>query len=372
MSNLLMISGDRSILAGKQGAFWYTLQELSKHWERIDVITPRSQESVARGQDFPNVFFHPSPKGLWYQPFWISKKGSALCADRKYDVMTIHEYPPFYNGIGALFLRRRCRIPSVLEIHHIVGDPVASSLTERVGKILSRIFLPIEARFVTAVRVVNISVLSRLASFGLPRKKMSVVSSFYLDPSILSPDASIEKKFDFVFCGRLVRNKGLMNLIFAVNAFPSATLLVIGDGPDRRRCEAEVRRLGLSTRVLFGGWLQSQHDVIRAIQSAKIFVLPSLSEGGPRVALEAMACGMPVISTRVGIMPDVIVENKNGVLADGSVRGLISSMQSLLMNAHLREEIGRNARFVLDKFERARLVREYAEFLKKTASSRSA
>src|SRR3989338_387984 len=98
---LLMISGDRSILQGKKGAFWYMLEEFRKHWERIDVICPKSAPHphlLPKGEGispFENVFFHSSPHGLWYQPRWIVKTGKALIREHRHDVMSVHEYPPF-------------------------------------------------------------------------------------------------------------------------------------------------------------------------------------------------------------------------------------------------------------------------------------
>jgi hypothetical protein len=158
---LLMVSGDRSILAGKRGAFWYTLEEFRKHWERIDVICPRGggerKADDARGgiAVFDNVFFHPSPWPLLFQSLWIARKGKALLAAHRHDVMTVHEYPPFYNGSGALALRKRTGIPAAAEIHHIVGYPVPASLSERIGARLSRWVLPRELASFTAVRTVN-------------------------------------------------------------------------------------------------------------------------------------------------------------------------------------------------------------------------
>src|SRR3989339_1246744 len=104
---LLMISGDRSILQGKRGAFWYTLHELRKHFDRIDIIcphvaqiTPLPVDGNGAKPEGGEVHFHPSPRGLWYQPRWILTCGTSLIAQHHIDVMTVHEYPPFYNGCG--------------------------------------------------------------------------------------------------------------------------------------------------------------------------------------------------------------------------------------------------------------------------------
>ena len=163
------------------------LEEFSKHWERIDVITPsvlthNSPFDSAQGKQlithFSNIFFHPSPHGLWYQPFWIAKKGTELIATHKHDVTTVHEYPPFYNGIGAHWLRKKTGIPGVLEIHHIVGYPVASSFTEQIGALLSRLWLKTDASRFSAVRTVNAEVKNTLTQWGVPADHISVVPSF--------------------------------------------------------------------------------------------------------------------------------------------------------------------------------------------------
>ena len=164
--NLLMISGDRSILEGKKGAFWYLLEEFSQYWDRIDVICPKVKEitvgmSVIDGL-FDTVHFHPCPRGLWYQPRWIAKIGEALAASHKYAVMSVHEYPPFYNGLGAEWLSRRVKIPYALEVHHIVGYPHASSLAEWLGRILSHLFLVNDSYGAKAVRCVNGEVASTM------------------------------------------------------------------------------------------------------------------------------------------------------------------------------------------------------------------
>ena len=362
---LLMISGDRSILQGKKGAFWYTLQEFSKHWERIDVISPLSPlppSVTGRGGDFGNVFFHASPRGLWYQPWWILKKGSELIAAHRHDVMTVHEYPPFYNGIGAKWLHKKTKIPYVLEIHHIVGFPKAASITEVIGRILSRKYLWLDTWNAAAVRVVNTSVKDRLMRWGVPERKISVVSSAYLDRNLLKPDATIHKKYDVVCCSRLVVNKGIAKVIDAVAMLPGITLCIIGDGPDRSALEQHTRKI--RDRVTFLGWLPSQEEVAGAIQSAHVFVMNSKSEGGPRVALEAMALGMPVVATRVGVMPEAIEDGRNGVFTSGDATDLSEKLRRLLSNTGERERIGREAQNIVDRFDKNTLIKNYADFLK--------
>jgi len=364
---LLMISGDRSILSGKKGAFWYTLEELSKHFERIDVICPRNQESRIKNQEclFGKVHFHPSPRRLWYQPLWIKKCGGKLVKGFGHEVMTVHDYPPFYNGIGARMLLKRFKLRSVLEIHHIVGWPRAASISEFFACALSRIFLPPHARRFDAVRTVSRSIGEELRRWGIPPEKVRIVPSFYLDRELLRPDtSSIRKQYDLVFCGRLVPNKGLPSLLHALASLPGVSLLVIGDGPKRAEMERLTQKLGLSERVRFFGWLPDQQAVIRAMQMARVFVLPSSSEGGPRIALEAMALGLPVIATWVGVLPEVIVDDVNGIVTTGKSEDLAAKIESLLRDEGKRAAIGREATRIVEKFERKQLIHAYAEYLK--------
>lgn len=365
--NLLMISGDRATAQGRRGAFWYTLQSLALHWERIDIICPKSATSDATlTNQLRNmgVFFHPNPHGLHTQAQWIRNKGTALGTERSYKAMTIHEYPPFYNGRGALKLAKETGIPSLLEIHHIVGDPAPANLSERVGHFLSRRILPKEIARATATRTVNGSVRETLIQWGAPKEKIAVLPSFYLDRKILRESTLEEKRYDLAFCARLVANKGLGNVLIALVKLPLKTLLVIGDGPERAAMEKRAQSLGIADRVTFTGWLPTHEDVIAALRSARVFLMNSLSEGGPRSALEAMACGLPIIATPVGIVPDVLDDGHNGLLTTGEPEDLQKQIEFMLENPDRAYEMGKSALFVLDSFERETLIAAYSDFLK--------
>ena len=166
-----------------------------------------------------------------------------------------------------------------------------------------------------------------------------------------------------MFCGRLVANKGLMDLLKAVQLLPDLRLLVIGDGPEKRACEKYVRLQGMKHRVTISGWLATQEAVVGAMQSSRIFVMNSKSEGGPRIALEAMAVGMPIISTKVGVMPEVIEDGLNGVFTNGDHKDLATKIQALLNDEPARERMGKAAQGVLDQFNGKLRVRQYANFL---------
>lgn len=368
-----MISGDRSLASGKRGAFAEMLQEFSKHWERIDILCPRHKFQIPNTNfQLPsNVFIHSSPHGLWYQPFWIRKKGQELMIEHHHDVMTVHEYPPFYNGIGARMLKQIKKIPAVLEIHHIVGWPEAASWSELWGRILSRLFLGSHASHFEAVRVVNATVKSLLMSWGVQFERVTLVPSVYLNFRYLSVVKNRPKIFDCTFCSRFVENKGLLETIEAMSLLPNATLQIIGDGPLREKASALIRSLGLGSRVHITGWVGDSQDVFIAIALGHLFIMNSKSEGNPRVAIEAMACGVPVLATRVGIMPDVIIDGVNGVFTDGTAKDIAAKARVLLADLATLEKMGTEAAQIAHRFEKTVIIKKYADFLKSLVHSRS-
>jgi glycosyltransferase involved in cell wall biosynthesis len=275
--------------------------------------------------------------------------------------MTVHDFPPFYNGLGAFWLKKCIGIPTVLEIHHIIGWPKASSLTEYAGRILSEMILPSHCRRFDAVRVVNSEVKNILSSWGVSEKSIHVVPSFYLDHALIATAKNQPKTYDLVFCSRLVDNKRLLPVIDVLEQLPEATLLVVGDGPMRKKAEMRAQKFG--RRVTFTGWLPSQADVLKHVASGKIFIMNSSSEGGPRAAIEAMALGLPLLTTRVGVMPDVVRDGVNGQFTDGTENDIAMKAKTLLADSGRISAMGLEAAKVTQSFEKTAAIRTYANFL---------
>jgi glycosyltransferase involved in cell wall biosynthesis len=276
--------------------------------------------------------------------------------------MTVHEYPPFYNGIGAMVLHCRTKIPYSIEIHHLVGEPHASSWSEWIGSMMNKVFLRFDAWCARKVRVVNGTVRKQLMRRGIPEDKITLVPSFYLDAQKLTPDATIAKSFDLVTACRLVKNKNIDALLDVLVNLPMLRLLIIGDGPERAALEIRARKISLSSRITFAGWLPTADDVYRAMQRGRVFVMPSRSEGGPRALLEAIALKLPVVTTDVGIAPDIVALT-HGRFTTGTSADLTQKIDDILAHPPHDSDLAEASVRIFAMYERTKAIKAYADFL---------
>src|SRR5438046_1909485 len=136
-----------------------------------------------------------------------------------------------------------------------------------------------------------------------------------------------------------------------------ACLCMIGDGPDRPAVERRAHELGVMRDTLFLGY---QEDVAPYYAAFDAMILPSINEGTPVSAMEALAAGRPVVATRVGGVPDVVQEGRDGFLVDpGATDDLAERLTRLARDPDLRERMGAAGRErVLPRHAVARLIED--------------
>jgi glycosyltransferase involved in cell wall biosynthesis len=149
------------------------------------------------------------------------------------------------------------------------------------------------------------------------------------------------------FIGRCEKSKGIYDLLDAVNevrsTIPSVRLECAGDG-DLSTVQSRASALGMRANLYLPGWV-SRRQREELVERTTVFVLPSHAEGLPMALLEAMAAGCPVIATRVGGIPDLIVDGVNGLLVDAhDPDALALAIHRLLIDRKLATRLGRAAR----------------------------
>ena len=196
-----------------------------------------------------------------------------------------------------------------------------------------------------------------------------------VDTDQFKPFSSSNNQTNITFIGRLDMMKGVQFLLEAFKTVKEdgviAHLTIIGDGPDREMLMNCARQAGIADSVSFWGEMV---DIRPFLEKTAVFVLPSLSEGLSNVLLEAMACGLPVIATRVGGTTDMIADGKNGLLVEaGNTEQLTAAMRKALTDHDLGELLGREARRTIEQsFAMYHVVDQYLKLYTDILSSRTA
>ena len=146
-----------------------------------------------------------------------------------------------------------------------------------------------------------------------------------------------------------------------------ARLLMIGDGPDRETAERMADELGVGDRVYFLG---SDNDVEQLLPLLDLFLLPSEQESFGLAALEAMACGVPVIASNVGGLPELVEEGRSGYLLPlRDVEAMSARAIEVLSNRDLHSTLKQGARARAEDFAREGIIDRYEAYYRKVLAS---
>jgi N-acetyl-alpha-D-glucosaminyl L-malate synthase BshA len=207
------------------------------------------------------------------------------------------------------------------------------------------------------------------------RRPISVIPNFVnCDVYSRATEGSLRQKYantnEFIFIHisnfRPVKRIEDVIAVFArVHKEYPAKLLLVGDGPERPKAEWLAETQGVSNDVLFLG---KQSDMAPLLSIADVLLLPSENESFGLVALEAMACEVPVIATRIGGLPEVVEHEEDGFLLGlGDVAGMAEASLKLVRNPQLRNEMGKTARkHALRDYCSTKIVRHYEQLYLQT------
>jgi len=164
--------------------------------------------------------------------------------------------------------------------------------------------------------------------------------------------------------GWLIPIKGVTYLVSAmakvVEKYPKSLFVLVGKGDDKGeeeiKLKEQVERAGLADKVRFLGW---RPDVDEIMGCFDIFVLPSLNEGMGRVLVEAMAAGLPIVASRVGGIPDLIKDGKNGLLVPpADAPALEKAISDLLADNENRNRMGKAGKNICRPYSAEAMVEQ--------------
>ncbi len=181
---------------------------------------------------------------------------------------------------------------------------------------------------------------------------------------VVRQELGLGDEFTAIIVARIDRLKGHETLLrgWAELARMEVTpcLLIVGDGPERLAMERLVGEQGIASSIKFLGF---RSDVADLLGAADLFVLPSLTEGLPLSILEAMAHGLPVVATRVGGIPEVVGNEREGLLVDTeNPQMLAAAIARIVDDSELRVRLGESARLrVRNEFSFDTMLHQYDE-----------
>jgi len=176
-------------------------------------------------------------------------------------------------------------------------------------------------------------------------KKIRLIYNF-IDENQFRPISTNKKEKHILWIGRFVLGKNIFNFLKAFKELKGYTLDIIGKGPYEKRMKKLINDLDINVNFL-GLFPNSQIPEI--MNQYHVFILPSVSEGNPKVLLEAMSCGIACIGTNIPGINNIIQHKENGFLCGTNPESIRKAISTVYENKELREKIAKNARkFVLE------------------------
>jgi glycosyltransferase involved in cell wall biosynthesis len=318
-----------------------------------------------------------------------------LANSRGYDVLIVHGTKQLLIPTLAVrfLLGKKClvKIDSISELQSAITRESLESMNLKDGSLLVYGWRALRSFLLrSADGVVGISqqMHGLISQHGIAPDRTHIIPNG-IDAEAFSPASLQEAKqlrsalglplerWILVYSGRLARSKGLPMLMRVwrtlARQYPQALLLLVGGGQSSYdNCESDLRRFvaehALQESVLFAGQLPSVRNYLRA---ADAFVFPSDAEGFSIALAEAMACGLPCISTRVGIAPEVIVDGDNGKLvAPQDEAAFEHALEWLLRNRERWSAMGERARSaIVTRYGMAQVAHRYLEVSRRLLDS---
>jgi glycosyltransferase involved in cell wall biosynthesis len=293
-----------------------------------------------------------SKSGVQVHPVVVSPRGygreraaiAELCRRLRPDAVHTHGYRPDVVDAGVV---RHLGIPLVATAHGFTGGPLRNRAYEYLQRRAFRRF--------DAVIAVSRPLGDRLARSGVPRSQLHVVPNAWqrsaepLERAAARRALGLEQEAIVLgWVGRLSEEKGpdvLIESLRHVKDIP-ITVSIIGDGPRQRSLRVQAERLGVSDQIRWHGVVPNAERVFAAFD---LFVLSSRTEGTPVVLFEAMAAGVPVVSTAVGGIPDVVSAEEALLVRSEDPRALAAAMRDVYGRPSAAAQRTRAARLRLDR-----------------------
>lgn len=280
----------------------------------------------------PKVGMNSAPKALARTGLAAARR--LIASGYDFDLIDAHYFYP--DGVAAAMIGKALGKPVLITAR---GSDI--NLIPRFDK--PRQMILDAANSCSAIIAVSAALKDAMVQLGIDAKKINVLRNgvdldlFYPEERAVARSSLQLSGFGIASVGNLVGLKGHDVVIQAMPSIPDATLFIVGRGTEDRRLKELAARLGVGDRVRFLGVL-AQSELRRIYSAVDCLTLLSEREGWPNVLLEAMACGTPVLATRVGGVPEIVTRPEAGlILEERTADALLSAIRRLRIDAPTRD-----------------------------------
>ena len=345
--NILMISGDKKIMDDKSDVHARMVSYARVADElHVVVLTDRGEPAHSHG----NLFIYPAAGNKLMRRFFAYCIARSIAKNRAIDVITAQS--PDEIGLIAYAIARSSGIPLQLQVHTDIMSPWyrRAGIVPRIKYMFARFLL----RRADCLRVVSHRIMRSLTrELNIPESSIMVLPVFtdmypFMHGEATIQDARMQKSdCKIIAVGRFLdREKNFSMLIRAmadvVRVCPHAVLKIVGDGPDKQYYESLIATLHLNDHVFLEPW---HNDLVSLYKSFDVFVLPSYIEGWGMAVIEAMAAGIAVVMTDVGVAGEVVQDGVNGgVVPVNNQEALTAALIKLCKNPDLRKKYSHAAK----------------------------
>jgi glycosyltransferase involved in cell wall biosynthesis len=314
------------------------------------------RELLAHARVLPGGSAHP----WWYAFAMPWRHGAAM---RECAVLRVFQVT---GAIPALIARRRWGIPFVTTY----GFHYERLARSRSRALLRRVVAQLGVRAAAAV-IVPTAELAQIVSARGGGGKVHLVPNG-VDTHRFRPERyTTGARSILLYVGRVSAEKDLATLLEAAAKLQGRfdlAVAMVGDGPERPTLEARAKALGVPLTLTP---FVDHRELPRLYARARVFVLPSLTEGHPKVLLEAMSCGLPCVASNVGGSRAILTDGDTGLLFEpGDVGGLAARLEQVLAQPDLSRRLGERARAtIVERYDLTRLVAGEIDLLRRVARS---
>lgn len=332
---------------------WNLACQLRERGHEVGIITrgrlARTIEEVLEGVTVWRAPFIPVyPFHVHFHSFFVNRLLNRI--EDRFDLINAHTpLPPAVNT----------SLPLVTTVHSPMRADTSATTVSDLHTLTIWLQTPVSQRIESALfrRSTKITAVASwvpkaMASYEVDPKQVSLTGNG-VERCFLSVPLNRKTKPYILYAGRLAVGKGLEDLIEAAKTVfqeyqdDNLQFMLVGGGSLLPKLKEMVYQAGLQSRFVFRGniGIDRRQELVRIYQDALMFVLPSHHEGMPTVLLEAMAAGLPAVSTAVGGALELIVHGENGFLVPAKdPKRFAHAMLTLLNNPGKRGQVGQKAR----------------------------